>query len=310
MPCNAHGHPPDCNCGWGGVFHATRSSFEYGPGYWSQANSHTNPNAKCPVCGQRVFFYRSPDNGRVFFDALGPPWPKHPCTDAGATSKHGHSFTGYSTRNGWWPFLCNKIAQGAEGHGCVLYNTEGKALYVNTRPASFSLDTPVWIKRLVDKRAHYLVSTLMTKSGKTVEVQFDGFKTFSALMETRLHRGAQPAKPRGIVQLPGEPAATPKVAAPPTRARIQVLHKPILNLQKNKNAEETQELRTDSVTVAGTDKTPPTSPRRQFVRKPAPSVSDSELTAKQSSSAMGLAFQRLASTEKGEHLLGGLLCKG
>jgi hypothetical protein len=28
-----------------------------------------------------VFFYRSPYDGRVFFDALGPPWPKHPCTD-------------------------------------------------------------------------------------------------------------------------------------------------------------------------------------------------------------------------------------
>jgi hypothetical protein len=28
-----------------------------------------------------VYFYRSPSGGRVFFDDLGPPWPKHPCTD-------------------------------------------------------------------------------------------------------------------------------------------------------------------------------------------------------------------------------------
>jgi hypothetical protein len=28
-----------------------------------------------------VFFYQSPYGGRVFFDSLGPPWPKHPCTD-------------------------------------------------------------------------------------------------------------------------------------------------------------------------------------------------------------------------------------
>jgi hypothetical protein len=28
-----------------------------------------------------VFFYQSPYGGRVFFDELGPPWPKHPCTD-------------------------------------------------------------------------------------------------------------------------------------------------------------------------------------------------------------------------------------
>lgn len=39
------------------------------------------PNARCPVCGAPVIFYRSPYDGRVFFDPpLGPPWPKHPCT--------------------------------------------------------------------------------------------------------------------------------------------------------------------------------------------------------------------------------------
>lgn len=43
--------------------------------------SYTTPNARCPDCGQSVFFYQSPHGGRVFFDELGPPWPKHPCTD-------------------------------------------------------------------------------------------------------------------------------------------------------------------------------------------------------------------------------------
>jgi hypothetical protein len=43
--------------------------------------SYLNPNARCPVCGASVFFYQSPYGGRVFFDELGPPWPKHPCTD-------------------------------------------------------------------------------------------------------------------------------------------------------------------------------------------------------------------------------------
>jgi len=45
--------------------------------------TYVNPNAHCPVCGAGVFFYRSPDEGRVFFDELGPPWPKHACTDQG-----------------------------------------------------------------------------------------------------------------------------------------------------------------------------------------------------------------------------------
>jgi hypothetical protein len=39
------------------------------------------PNARCPVCKKSVFFYESPNGGRVFFDELGPPWPKHSCTD-------------------------------------------------------------------------------------------------------------------------------------------------------------------------------------------------------------------------------------
>lgn len=39
------------------------------------------PNARCPVCGAAVYFYSNEQGGRVFFDEIGPPWPKHPCTD-------------------------------------------------------------------------------------------------------------------------------------------------------------------------------------------------------------------------------------
>lgn len=45
------------------------------------ATSHiVVPNAECPVCGAPVFFYRNEYGSKVFFDELGPPWPKHPCT--------------------------------------------------------------------------------------------------------------------------------------------------------------------------------------------------------------------------------------
>lgn len=44
--------------------------------------SFVNPNASCPVCGKPVYFYQSEFDGRVFFDELGPPWSKHPCTDS------------------------------------------------------------------------------------------------------------------------------------------------------------------------------------------------------------------------------------
>ncbi len=95
--CNAWNHPAGCTCGWGGEGHLGSSGYggsdigtlhallrsavpvyETGLG---RLDSFTNPNASCPVCGASVFFYRSPDGGRVFFDELGPPWPKHPCTD-------------------------------------------------------------------------------------------------------------------------------------------------------------------------------------------------------------------------------------
>jgi len=39
------------------------------------------PNASCPVCGASVYYYQNEHGSRVFFDELGWPWPKHPCTD-------------------------------------------------------------------------------------------------------------------------------------------------------------------------------------------------------------------------------------
>ncbi|UES36822.1 hypothetical protein [Roseibium aggregatum] len=49
----------------------------------SMAGCYVNPNARCPVCNAPVFFYANAAGSRVYFDDLGPPWPKHPCTDNG-----------------------------------------------------------------------------------------------------------------------------------------------------------------------------------------------------------------------------------
>lgn len=40
------------------------------------------PNATCPVCGEDVWFFRNVNGGSAYFDALGKPWPKHPCMDS------------------------------------------------------------------------------------------------------------------------------------------------------------------------------------------------------------------------------------
>lgn len=69
--------------GWASHDHGTYRESSRGERFLFRFASRTDylePNATCPVCGQSVFFYESPFGGRVFFDELGPPWPKHPCT--------------------------------------------------------------------------------------------------------------------------------------------------------------------------------------------------------------------------------------
>jgi hypothetical protein len=106
-------HPPGCNCGWGGGWHGGGygssggySSFSsttlnpsrdfhrrYSPSpasfiYKSIRNMHakvlggawTEPNAICPECCQGVYFIKTENGGSIYFDELGPPWPKHVCT--------------------------------------------------------------------------------------------------------------------------------------------------------------------------------------------------------------------------------------
>jgi len=95
-----HNHYPDCTCGWcvkyGGyhlsahesalleeqkVRHENAERLLSSYQSYSYSSCFVSPNAKCPVCGAIVFFYQNKHGSRVFFDDLGPPWPKHPCTD-------------------------------------------------------------------------------------------------------------------------------------------------------------------------------------------------------------------------------------
>jgi hypothetical protein len=73
--CNAHNHPPDCTCGWGGEGHLGGGrSDELQP--WEK-HDFTKP-ARCPKCGAGVFFIRH-NGGSVWVDELGWPWPLHGC---------------------------------------------------------------------------------------------------------------------------------------------------------------------------------------------------------------------------------------
>lgn len=43
------------------------------------------PNSRCPVCRQPVWFFRNMRGGCAYFDAVGKPWPLHPCMEAWKT---------------------------------------------------------------------------------------------------------------------------------------------------------------------------------------------------------------------------------
>jgi hypothetical protein len=104
-----YNHYPSCRCGWcvGGGNRGSHSNptpkKPARPAYSEQekhdakqtlnsygASSYSrcfvNPNAVCPVCGQSVYFYSNSFGSRVFFDELGKPWTKHPCTDSERTT--------------------------------------------------------------------------------------------------------------------------------------------------------------------------------------------------------------------------------
>lgn len=89
-------HYSDCTCGWCvnyGRSRATLADYKHSfrerdarlllkqRGANSVSGCYVNPNARCPCCGAPVFFYANAAGSRVYFDDLGPPWPKHRCTD-------------------------------------------------------------------------------------------------------------------------------------------------------------------------------------------------------------------------------------
>ncbi len=128
-----YNHKPWCTCGWcfkssttscvpnKKVKPVTRVSKDLYKWDYSHIKkietdkSFVNPNAKCPVCKVPVFFYQSPYGGKVFFDELGPPWTKHPCTN-NYSDKKPLSIKSYNNKNnfswissGWKPHIIRKI---------------------------------------------------------------------------------------------------------------------------------------------------------------------------------------------------------
>ncbi len=78
--CNAWNHPVDCDCGFGGDSGGGWAASSLPVAYrWDGDGDFCRPTT-CPICRGKVFFVRH-NGGSVWFDDLGPPWPKHGCFD-------------------------------------------------------------------------------------------------------------------------------------------------------------------------------------------------------------------------------------
>lgn len=212
MGCNAWNHSADCACGWGGVF--------YGAGYrdgaddswhWQRSDSYTTPNARCPRCLVHVYFYRSPYGGSVYFDDLGPPWPKHPCMDSGraavATSPSRFPAVTAGSRpaasprreSGWRPMICDEVHRHPRSDQVVVLKVQSAAGGGSTLYAVFD-------RRLLDHRTPFLarhqqdgsveVSTLNTQVQVPGEVRFTAYPSLDRLPQPFRDQalGTQPAK--------------------------------------------------------------------------------------------------------------------
>lgn len=188
--CNAWNHSPSCTCGWGGEGHLGRTSA--GGSLWPRVSissllrdisrGYVNPNAHCPICGDSVFFYQAPEGGRVFFDSLGPPWPKHPCTDNGRpvqrklveTQVKQATYTSaevFQIKDGWEPFLLEDISSTSVPDVYRLLGLyQGQRREIFTLHAGLQTRAPYFIRALDD--GSFQVSTYWLTSSESGELQF------------------------------------------------------------------------------------------------------------------------------------------
>lgn len=73
---SAHGVDRDGWGSWSGDFSTPAQSIHV-----AAPQGTGTRQSSCPECGAPVYFYWNENGSRVYFDALGPPWPKHPCMD-------------------------------------------------------------------------------------------------------------------------------------------------------------------------------------------------------------------------------------
>jgi hypothetical protein len=181
--------------------------------------SLTIPNAKCPVCGCRVFFYQNEYGSRVFFDDLGPPWPKHPCTD---NSWYASPASGKIVAAGFEEERPRRKVAVEEWQPCVIYRKNGSRLILKElgvdkfvrlalSPENLSSVFPVGFIREVSKR-------VLKLSYVHACIRFERHVYFEILVRrdyasVKARKGSSlaTAQPLAIENLPFDPAFLTRV---------------------------------------------------------------------------------------------------
>lgn len=180
MTCNAFNHPANCDCGWGGAFYSSADRLVNDFQHWREASSYTTPNATCPICGSKVFFYKSPYGGSVYFDGLGPPWPKHPCTDRARIPASEKFPVAQRPGGEWRPFFCTAIHRHANQPEIVVLVAVGPQsnveLYARTDPHALETRAPFLVRH--DKQQkRYKISTLRARELQPDVVEFFAYSS-------------------------------------------------------------------------------------------------------------------------------------
>lgn len=211
--CNAWNHSLSCTCGWGGEgargggagqnylaeSGLTRFADLIRTRYRQEARAYVNPNAKCPVCAAPVYFYQSPEGGRVFFDHLGKPWPKHPCTTNLSLEAVKVDFLSLGRvdlkSSDWLPFICNSIHP-APLMGDGVYVLEG--LYDHTAIKLFCkvfglhIRAPYLLKKSEHSDSNFTVTTVKFDGDEAEPIEFHATRSAINLIPEHLRAPALP----------------------------------------------------------------------------------------------------------------------
>jgi hypothetical protein len=191
MACNGRNHRTTCDCNFRGgrkvgaaqlqpARSQRRRQTRYLCGEWNSPRlrkRHFNtPNAKCPKCGAAVFFYKNPQGGSVYFNKLGYPWSRHPCTDERARWRGRRYYDGPDPRTGdlfldavrfdgleWVPLVGGRqILIGGPDEGVFAYlainlETGARVCFVTSYKLFF--DAPLMCRPLLGGGRHLTVSS-------------------------------------------------------------------------------------------------------------------------------------------------------